>query len=93
MTATVPGPRSGPDTDSVPVMLARLEGKVDVALAQQGAKLDGHAAEIADHESRLRAVEAKPTVSPRTLWTVIGSVIAAFATISPLLERLYALHP
>lgn len=91
--STVPSPRIGPDTDSVPVTLARLEGKVDAALAQQGVTIAGHAVDIADHETRLRAVEAKPTVSPRTLWSVVVGAVGVLATISPLLERLYAASP
>lgn len=90
---SVPTQRSPEAADSVPVTLARLEGKVDAALAQQGVTIAGHAADIADHETRLRAVEVKPTVSPRQLWTVIGSAVAVFATLSPLLERLYSIQP
>jgi hypothetical protein len=80
---------AGPDT-AVQVVLARLEGKVDVALAQHGAKLDSHAAEILDHETRLRAVEQKPTVSPATLWTVVLGAGGLLATAAPLVERIYS---
>lgn len=90
---TVPPPRVGLDTDSVPVTLARLEGKVDVALAQHGAAIASHEREIADHETRIRAVEAKPTVSPKTLWSAIVGAAGVLAAVAPFLERLYALHP
>lgn len=93
MSTVVPPPRTGPDTDSVPVMIARLEGKVDVALAQHGATISIHDADIADHETRLRVVEAKSTVSARQLWGAVCSAAGLIALAAPFLERLYALHP
>lgn len=42
------------------IMFTRLEAKLDVALAQHGAKLDQHGSDIADHETRIRGVEARP---------------------------------
>lgn len=91
MTA-VPQPRTEP-TDSVQVTLARLEGKVDVAIAQQGAAIANQATTIADHETRIRTVEAKPTVSPRALWSGVCGSAGLLAVILPLIERLYSLHP
>lgn len=44
------------------LILARLEGKVDVALAQQSAILAEHSRRLDDHEPRLRAVESRPEV-------------------------------
>lgn len=99
----------GPDTNErLAVTLARLEGKVDVALAQHGASIAAHDREIIDHETRIRAVEAKvpdrlndrlqavegrSTVTWKQLWAAVGSAAAAIAALSPLLERLYSLHP
>lgn len=94
---SVPAPRAGtpdnPESSSVPVMFARLEAKLDVALAQQGAAIDDHDKAIDDHETRLRLVEARPTVSPRALWSAVAGAAGLFAALSPLLERLYSLHP
>lgn len=84
----------GPNSGEVPLSaLYRLEAKLDVALAQHGAKLESQGADINDHEARLRVVEAKPTVSPKTLWTAITGAAGLLALLAPFLERLYALHP
>ena len=74
----------------VAVTLARMEAKIDVVLAQHEAKIEQHSDNLQDHEERLRALEAKPTVSPRVLWTTVASIIAAVATVAPLLSRLYS---
>lgn len=107
----VPTQRDGtPDgtNERLAVTLARLEGKVDVALAQHGASIAAHDREIIDHETRLRAVEGKvperaedrlravegrSSVSWKQLWAAVASVAALIAGLSPLLERLYSLHP
>jgi hypothetical protein len=76
-------------SSNVPVMLSRLEAKLDVALAHQGAKLDSHDATLDDHETRLRTVEARPTVSPRVLWATVASGVGVLAALFPILERFY----
>lgn len=106
MTA-VPPQRSGPDTDSVPITLARLEGKVDVALAQHGAKLADHDEDLRDHETRMRALEARPVV-PQTVderlkavetkstvsWKQLWSVVGAVGGLLTALQPyLHSLHP
>lgn len=47
-----------------PAWAIRLEAKVDVALAQHGARLDNHANDLRDHEARLRTQEAREYVTP-----------------------------
>lgn len=89
---TVPAPREEINTDSVPVMIARLEGKVDAALAQQGAVIANHDDDIKDHEKRLRAVEDRSTVTWKQLWAAVGSAAAVFAALSSLIQELYAVH-
>ncbi|URQ05010.1 membrane protein [Arthrobacter phage Iter] len=73
------------------IAFTRLEGKVDVALAQHGADIAVHGKEIQDHEARIRALESTPTVSPRTLWTTVASAaglaIAAFPLIQQIVSR------
>lgn len=76
--------------ETLRVMLARLEGKVDAALAVQGARVEEHAVDLKDHEARLRVVESKPTVSPRLLWTGLVSAVLAVSAASPLLDRFYS---
>ncbi|TDC33468.1 hypothetical protein, partial [Micromonospora sp. KC213] len=63
ITTTAEGPP--PDgTASMLIILARLEGKLDVVAAQHGAKLDEHSRRLADVEFRLRAEEARPATAP-----------------------------
>lgn len=59
--------------EEMPVWAVRLEAKVDVALARQGDRLDRHGDAIDDHETRLRAIETKPVVTPNGL---IGALLA-----------------
>lgn len=80
-----------PSTADASLLLAftRLEAKVDVALTQHGADLKNHAEDLKDHEARLRILEGRSTVSPRTLWTVVaagaGLVISAVSLIQQIL--------
>lgn len=100
-----------PDDVEIRVMLARFEAKLDVALAQHGAKLEQHGQQIGealtrisriedrpiatpeailDHESRLRAVEKQPTVSPKQLGATVLAVLGALGALAPFLDRFYA---
>jgi hypothetical protein len=76
-------PPEVPSNDSTALLvgMTRLEAKVDVVLAQHGAKIDAHASDLQDHEERLRVLEARPTVSPRVLWTTVASIITALAAV------------
>ncbi|OZV74760.1 hypothetical protein CA850_29730 [Micromonospora echinospora] len=65
MTASPDGmPSDG--TASMLIILARLEGKVDVVTAQHGAQLGEHARRLDDVELRLRAQESRPPTPPET---------------------------
>ncbi|GAA2843942.1 hypothetical protein Acy02nite_68540 [Actinoplanes cyaneus] len=88
MTSAIPPPDEG--GAAVLIALARLEGKVDAALATQGAQLAEHGRRLDDHEPRLRAVENRPTVSPRAMWTALGTLAAIVAALTPLVSRLFA---
>lgn len=77
-----------PET-SLLIAFTRLEGKVDVALAQHGADLKAHAADLADHEDRLRKLEANPTVSPKQLWAVVVSASGLIFSALTLIDRIY----
>ncbi|CCQ44305.1 hypothetical protein ARTSIC4J27_229 [Pseudarthrobacter siccitolerans] len=61
-----------------------------MALAQHGADLALHGREIKDHETRLRVLENTPTVSPRTLWTVVASAAGLVLAAVPIIERILA---
>lgn len=87
---------SGGD-DDLRVMLARLEGKVDAALAGQGATVSEHGRRITESEARadafdarLRAVEQRPTVSPRAMLAGLASVATVAAALTPFVDRLYS---
>lgn len=71
------------------IAFTRLEGKVDAALAQHGANLATHGRELADHEARLRSLETRPSVAPRTLWTVTASAVALILAAGPVIVRLF----
>ncbi|AYN57741.1 membrane protein [Arthrobacter phage DrManhattan] len=85
-------PESSPTKAETDLLIAftRLEGKVDVALAQHGADIAVHGREIRDHEDRIRALENTPTVSPRVLWTTVASAAGLVLAAMPLIERILA---
>lgn len=92
-TSDVPGDGSM----AVLIMLARVEGKLDVLAAQHSTKLDEHARRLdaietqrdAD-DARLRAVEHRPTVSPAAALGGAAAVAAIVAAVTPFLDRLYS---
>lgn len=71
------------------VALTRLEGKIDLILAQHSADIGAHRERLDDHERRLRTVEQTPTVSPAKLWTAVctaaGLIVSILTFVSPLL--------
>lgn len=84
------------DLGDVRVWFARLEAKLDVALATHGARLEQHGRDISQlchdvegHDSRLRELETRPVVSPKAVWTAIGTLAACVAVLLPVLDRLY----
>lgn len=84
------------DSDT-PIILARLEGKVDAALAMHAVRLDESArrhdateAWQRAAEERLRAVESRPVITPAAAVTGAGVLAAVVAALSPLAERLYS---
>ena len=98
-----PGTRAHTSAEPVPVTLARLEGKVDTALASQTGRLDGHEQRISTAETRLNAhseqiaehaqrLAAIPTAAPRTSpWVIASTVIGAVVGLGSLLGVAIAL--
>jgi len=83
---------TAPGTDNGAALLVgmtRLEAKIDVALAQHGADLQNHKTKLDDHEARLRVQEAKPSVSPRVLWTTVTSGVMLVLAAGPIIARLF----
>jgi hypothetical protein len=70
------------DATEVRVMLARFETKLDIVLGQ-------HSATLKDHESRLRVVEDRKTVSPTALLASSATVIALIGGVFTILDRVY----
>lgn len=71
---------------SLLVSLTRMEGKLDNVLG----KHEALAGSVDDHETRLRAIEAKSTVSPLGLWTVVLGSLTGFAALLTIYANLTA---
>jgi hypothetical protein len=95
---------TGGDNTEVLVAVARIEGKIDLTLAETAALK----AADADHESRLRIIEATPvpdkktadrldaledrrTVSPAQLWFGLVGVSGLVLTVLTIADRWSAL--
>ena len=63
------------DSSAIRLDLARLEGKVDVAITGQGADIRDLQKDVADHEQRLRAEERRPRVTPRHLYAGLSAAV------------------
>ena len=93
-----------PDDGDFRIWFARLEAKLDVALAHQGAKLDdmerrverlesapsASEAEVREIKTRVRALELRPSVSWRQVLTTLGGTAALIVSVLAILDRLYA---
>ena len=83
--------------ESVPVTLARLEGKVDAALAVQSARVDEHARRLDVVDTRLNAHSDKisglerGTKAGPSGWMVTGVVISAVVGLGSVLTLLITL--
>jgi uncharacterized protein YqjF (DUF2071 family) len=74
--------------ESVPVTLARLEGKLDATIAAATARTDEHGRRLDVVDTRLnahsaaisateKAVAAIPPPAPRTSWVAVASLVVA----------------
>lgn len=70
-----------PEEARLLIAIARLEAKLDVALAQHSASIAQHDEAIEDHEARLRHLEETPTVSPSKLWTTVSAAAGLIVSI------------
>ena len=75
--------------DDIPAWAVRLEAKVDVALGQHAGRLDRHDEIREDHETRLRALEAKSTVAPWQHWTAFLGIVTALGVVGALIFQTY----
>jgi len=79
---TVESSTSVTDAVELRILLARFETKLDIVLGQ-------HDATLKDHESRLRAVEDRRTVSPAALLASSATVVALMGGTFTILDRLF----
>lgn len=66
-----------PEQDSVFVLLARLEGKLDAVLAGNVLTKE----KVDDHEIRIRAIEARPYITPWKLWSSLLGTATFIVTV------------
>jgi hypothetical protein len=80
--------------DPTPVILARMEGKLDAALTEQArhtSTLDRHDATLNEHGNRLVELATtvaglpRKAVTPAVVWTAVGLAIAALSALAALL--------
>lgn len=65
-----------PDDDAnIRLDIARLEGKLDVAITGQGAELRELRRDVDDHEERIRAEEQRPRVTPKHLYMGLSAAV------------------
>lgn len=70
-----------------------LSAKLDTTLIQQTLQTQNLAQQLADvrhdlndHETRLRAQEARPFVSPRAVWTAVGIITSVIGVAFTILQ-------
>lgn len=85
------------DGTEIRVTLARFEAKLDVALAQHGAKIESHEKEITslreadkEHSLRLLTLERTSSVTPKQLGATVLAVCASLGAMAPFIDRLYS---
>lgn len=71
-------PEPSTPLDAVLVTLGRMEVKLDRALTTND-----------DHEARIRALESRSTVSPRTLWATVSGGAGLALAAGPVIARLF----
>jgi hypothetical protein len=63
-----------------------LTSKMDTMIIAQSSQMTGAIEDIKDHEHRLRAQEAKQTVSPRAMWSGAAVLLAAVGLVMTLIQ-------
>lgn len=78
----------GDERTTLILWLARLEAKVDVALAQHGAAIEELKRADADKETRIRFLEQLPRLSAKALWAAVATAAGLLLAGVPVLDRL-----
>ena len=74
------------DSGTIRLDIARLEGKLDVAITGQGAEIRELQKDVADHEQRLRTEEQRPRVTPKHLYTGLAVAVLLLTGLSYLVK-------
>lgn len=61
-----PGPAETGDVD-LRIVMARVEAKIDVSIAQHGAKLEQHGQQIGELVARVERIEDRPVATPEAI--------------------------
>lgn len=77
-----------PEVETVPGWAIRLEAKVDVALARLADQAERHGGDLDDHETRLRALESTPNVTPKGLAATLALTVTALGGFVAFIDRL-----
>lgn len=76
------------ETTNLLIALTRLEGKIDLILAQHSSDIGAHRERLDDHERRIRTIEGTPTVTPAKLWTAVCTSAGLIVSILTILANL-----
>lgn len=76
------------DSSQIRLAIARLEGKLDVAITGQGAEIRDLQKDVADHEDRLRAEERRPRVTPKHLYAGLSAAVLILSGLAYLVNLL-----
>jgi hypothetical protein len=73
------------DSSAIRLDIARLEGKVEVAITGQGADIRELRKDVDDHETRLRTEEQRPRVTPKHLYGGLSVAVLILSGIAYLI--------
>jgi hypothetical protein len=74
------------DSGTIRLDIARLEGKLDVAITGQGAEIRELQKDVADHEQRLRTEEQRPRVTPKHVYAGLSAAVMVLTGIAYLFK-------
>lgn len=74
------------NSETLRVALARIEGKVDTIMAQISTRVTATEDGLKDHETRLRAVEQRPVLSPKHVYAAAGLLFGAISAVATIIR-------
>lgn len=79
------------DVRSLNTQVTRMDAKLDSALLTDRLRIDHLGGEVLDHETRLRSLEARPVVTPRSVWVAVSAISAVVGVIIAIIVQLVKL--